>query len=352
MRDLNIKEIEKLGESNLKYIGILDSSKKVLIYECEKHGLIKQRFDVHIKNNKKCTKCPRVKNLYTKEYIEKLISKRDIKYKTILNDDDVYGVLDKITLICEKHGYFKQSIHNHFNIGNNCPKCIIRKPVKLNDDFLRKIKNNGIDIIEYNGYRKDSKFKCEKHGIFDKKFENVKKYGCTECYNEKQKIINKLDFIKNSKNKWMGIIDFDYDNMIYNGMRNKMKIYSNETGWIEQNAQNHLNGFLPKSSSGELVIKHILEKLNINYVEQKTFEDCKNIIKLRFDFYLPEINTCIEFNGIQHYKPIDFFGGNDRFRKQIINDNIKIDYCKDNNIKLIIISYKDCIKTKIKEIIC
>ena len=351
MRDLNTKEIEKLGESELKYIGILESSKKVLIYECEKHGIIKQRFDVHIKNKKKCTKCPRVKKTYTVEYIENLISKRDIKYKAILNND-VYGVLDKITLICEKHGEFKQSIHNHFNIGNNCPKCIVRKPIEINEKFINQIEDNGIEVIKYNGYRKLSKFKCKSHGFFEKSVENVKKYGCTECYNEKRKNNNKIDFIKNSKAKWSHMIDFDYDNIIYNGMRSKMKIYSKSTGWIEQIAQNHLNGFLPKSSSGELVIKSILENLNINYIREKTFEDCKNVIKLRFDFYLPDINTCVEFNGIQHYKPIEFFGGIERYKSQIKNDNIKQKYCIDNNIKLIVISYKDCISEKINEILC
>ena len=44
-------------------------------------------------------------------------------------------------------------------------------------------------------------------------------------------------------------------------------------------------------------------------------------------------NICIEFNGKQHYEPIDFFGGVDRFEKQQINDNIKVNYCNDNNIK-------------------
>jgi hypothetical protein len=81
-----------------------------------------------------------------------------------------------------------------------------------------------------------------------------------------------------------------------------------------------------------LIIKNILNSRNIIYTEQKTFDDCKNVYKLRFDFYLPESNMCIEFNGIQHYKPIDFFGGLDRLEKQRINDNIKANFCKQNNI--------------------
>ena len=42
-----------------------------------------------------------------------------------------------------------------------------------------------------------------------------------------------------------------------------------------------------------------------------------------FDFYLPELNTCIEFNGLQHYTPITYFGGENEFNKLKIRDEIK-----------------------------
>ena len=50
------------------------------------------------------------------------------------------------------------------------------------------------------------------------------------------------------KMKWGGLINFDYKKLVYNGMSKKMKIYSDDTGWIEQVAQNHINGFLPKTA--------------------------------------------------------------------------------------------------------
>jgi hypothetical protein len=70
-------------------------------------------------------------------------------------------------------------------------------------------------------------------------------------------------------------------------------------------------------------------------------ENCKNKLTLPFDFYLPEFNLCIEYNGIQHYKPVNNFGGSERFLNQIKNDNIKKKYCDNNNIKLLIIKYND-----------
>lgn len=62
---------------------------------------------------------------------------------------------------------------------------------------------------------------------------------------------------------------------------------------------------------------------------------------MRFDFYLPDHNTCIEYDGIQHFKIIEYFGGRSGFMKQKHRDKIKNNYCKENNIKLLRISYND-----------
>jgi hypothetical protein len=67
----------------------------------------------------------------------------------------------------------------------------------------------------------------------------------------------------------------------------------------------------------------------------------KTKYKLAFDFYLPEQNICIEYNGIQHYEPIKYFGGIEEFDKRIERDKIKIEYCKKNNIRLIVIKYNE-----------
>lgn len=85
---------------------------------------------------------------------------------------------------------------------------------------------------------------------------------------------------------------------------------------------------------------------NIIFETQKKFNDCRNIYCLPFDFYLPIQNILIEFDGEQHFKPIRFNGiANEiALKKYLItkrNDEIKNQYCLDNNIKLIRISYKE-----------
>ena len=83
--------------------------------------------------------------------------------------------------------------------------------------------------------------------------------------------------------------------------------------------------------------------LNIKYIEQYKFDDCIYKDKLIFDFYIPSLNTCIEYDGEGHYKPFRFNKDKETMQKKLeetqIRDAIKTQYCKDNNIKLIRIPY-------------
>lgn len=84
----------------------------------------------------------------------------------------------------------------------------------------------------------------------------------------------------------------------------------------------------------------VLITQNLNIQVQK--------INLFFDFFIPEINCCIEYDGIKHFKPIDRFGGIEEFEKVKIKDKIKDEYCRKNNIHLIRINYLDNIEEKLK----
>lgn len=89
-----------------------------------------------------------------------------------------------------------------------------------------------------------------------------------------------------------------------------------------------------QESKGEKKIRNYLELNNVNFTPQYRFEKCKDKYTLPFDFYLIDYNIVIEYDGEGHYK--DIYGNlTDRQNK----DNIKTNYCKENNIKLIRIPY-------------
>lgn len=106
-------------------------------------------------------------------------------------------------------------------------------------------------------------------------------------------------------------------------------------------------GLCMNMSLQEEKIANILKDLNIDFIQEKTFEDCINPDtkrKLRFDFYLPTLNLLIEYDGEQHfhyreeaflqYTKKDFLDTQKR-------DKIKNQYCIEKNIRLIRIPYTE-----------
>lgn len=106
------------------------------------------------------------------------------------------------------------------------------------------------------------------------------------------------------------------------------------------------------TSGGELKIKQILEEHNIKYETQKTFSSCifqDTNQKARFDFYLPDYNILIEYDGQQHFKEVEIFS--DSLEKIQQHDDYKNNWCKENNILLIRIPYTKYSSLTIKDLI-
>ena len=100
---------------------------------------------------------------------------------------------------------------------------------------------------------------------------------------------------------------------------------------------------------GETIIAKILNTLNINYEPQKTFDDLRDINILSYDFYVPDQSILIEYQGLQHYEPVDYFGGDNKFFIQQKHDKLKSDYAKDHGYTLIAVSYTEDTFSKIKK---
>lgn len=109
-------------------------------------------------------------------------------------------------------------------------------------------------------------------------------------------------------------------------------------------------------SKGEEKIINLLRQFNFIFKTQVKLENCisKKGYPLRFDFGIYDKNEklicLIEYNGCQHYKKTEFWGFNDNFEERIERDLIKKNYCKKNNIPLIIIPYTHFKKLTIKDL--
>lgn len=100
-----------------------------------------------------------------------------------------------------------------------------------------------------------------------------------------------------------------------------------------------------RRSSGEIKIKQILDENHIKYIEQYRFDDCRNINPLPFDFAIFDNNnvliSLIEYQGDIHFKTTSGWNDEQHLSSLQKRDEIKKQYCKKNNIKLIEIPYTD-----------
>lgn len=110
-------------------------------------------------------------------------------------------------------------------------------------------------------------------------------------------------------------------------------------------------------SKWELFIADFLQSINVSFKKEKRFNDCRNksgTDMLPFDFYLIDYNILIEYDGEHHFRPLQHWGGEEKFKTTQENDKIKNNYCNVNNIKLLRLPYtltEDQIKQKILNIL-
>lgn len=101
-----------------------------------------------------------------------------------------------------------------------------------------------------------------------------------------------------------------------------------------------------KFSKGERAIENVLNELGVIYVRQFIFDDCKDFRTLPFDFYLPKLNSIIEYDGEHHYMPVNFNGISEEaaefnYERTVRHDKIKNEYCEMNGISLLRIPYSE-----------
>jgi len=277
----------------------------------------------------------------------------------IHNNEFDYSLVDyknnktKVKIICKKHGVFEQRPDDHSN-GRGCNICggSNNKSKNIFIEESNIVHNNRFDysLVDYKNNKTKVKIICKKHGVFEQTPTcHLKGNNCIYCSglskNTKNEIVKKSIQVHGDK--------YDYSLVDYKNNHTKIKIICKIHGIFEQTPKTHIykKYGCPKcnDSKGEIEIKRILESYNILYETQKTFKNCKYKSLLKFDFYLPKYNCCIEYDGQQHFKPLKFFGGIDEFKKTQIRDKIKNKYCKDENINLLRIKYNDEIMLKIKK---
>ena len=219
------------------------------------------------------------------------------------------------------------------------------------EEFIQKAKEvhgNKYDysLVDYKNAKTKVKIICPIHGEFEQKpNDHLNKRGCRKCGYEKNIKNNSItteEFIKRAKEVHGDKYDYSLVDKSITTHKN-IKIICPIHGEFEQIAWNHLCGhgcsICSKKvySKGEKNIRNFLLNNNIDFQQQKTFEDLKDKYKLSYDFYIPSKNLLIEYNGEQHYKKSSF--KHHDLKMQRHHDWLKRKYAKKNNIELLTIPY-------------
>jgi len=271
-------------------------------------------------------------------------------------DHVVINKQQPVAIWCYNHnGLFHQKPADHLS-GRGCNIC--RKSRQKTDAEWKEafgIKHdNKYDYSRANNIKAKHKLPiiCPTHGLFEQEAtSHLGGCGCPTCGFEAGADIRRVtneEFKEQSTHVHAGRYLYPRTDYIRRDLN--VIITCREHGDFQQLPGNHLAGkgcSKCRLSSGEREISRYLTELGIQFEEQKRYNDCRNILPLPFDFYIPEYNALIEFDGIQHSEPRERFGGEDGFAKTVINDGIKNRYAAANNIKLLRIRYDANVETAI-----
>lgn len=260
----------------------------------------------------------------------------------------------KIKFKCKKDNFEWETSPRYILIKKHgCPKC--GKSLKLDTNIFKEQMleiNPNIEILgEYVNSDTPIRVRCKECNYFwnSRPYHLKNNKGCPKC------AIKKLS-LKNSKNledfkKELKIINPNIEIIgEYKNEKTKIKYKCLKCGKLsEATPDNLLRGRgcpYCATSKGEEKIKKWLEFNHFDYIKEYKFNDCKDKRALPFDFYLPTLNKIIEFDGPHHFIPIrygniDINTAKNKLKEVQKRDKIKDEYCKNNNIDLLRISYRD-----------
>jgi very-short-patch-repair endonuclease len=251
---------------------------------------------------------------------------------------------DKVIITCRIHGDFIVIPNRHLCYKRGCPYCSGHN--KTTSQFIAESKSIHGDSFtyektEYTTQNNKVIVTCKEHGDIsvrpDGHLRGSKCPYCAKCGKR-----TKQDFIDAAKE--MHGDEYCYSKCVYTNRRTPVTVICSDHGPFSVMPTAHKKGQgCPRcrASRGEKRIMRELTKRNISYEFQAKFKTCKTNRTLPFDFLLPESRLLIEYDGIQHHKPMKIFGGSDRFERTQYIDNFKTEWSNENGYTLVRIPYWD-----------
>ena len=344
--------IENHGDKYDYSKSIYINMKTPVLISCPIHGEFKQKPMIHL-NGGECPRCSKVKLGDSMSYSQEEFIKKCSK---IHNNKYDYSLVkynrstDLVTIICPEHGKFTQKAAFHL-AGKGCKKCgILSASSKTSlgkNTFVSKAKiihgdKYIYDDVIYVNSKDNVKVICKEHGPYlTIPNSHLRGSGCPKC-GRIQAAISKTftneEFIKRAKE--IHNDKYDYSLVKYINWRKKVTIICPKHGEFTQSPNSHLSG----SGCPKCILKSqmmLFEKLTSIFKNECFSWEYKTswLGKLRIDICIEKHKIAIEYDGEQHFHPINHFGGEAKFKKLIKNDALKERLCEENGFKLFRIKY-------------
>lgn len=284
---------------------------------------------------------------------EQFVNELKIKNPNIKPLTKYISAHTKINCKCIKHDYEFEYTPANLLAGKGCYLCCLnkkrQKKVYSNDKFLEILKSKSPHIIPLETYY-DSKtaIKCLcsicGYTWSPTGATLLRGEGCPKCVKKAKKNteIFKSEVFELEGDEYCVLSEYINANteilMRHNKCGNEYLVSPHR--FLSGNRCNKC-----RESKGEKKIRNYLDNHHYVYEREYVFDDCKNKRHLFFDFVIfknegkDKILFCLEFNGLQHYKPVNFFGGLKQWEYQKYLDSLKAEYCKQKGINLVVIHY-------------
>lgn len=335
-RDVFINNAIKLHNNKYDYskVEYNGNGAKVCII-CPIHGEFWQSTTSHLQGCG-CPKCAN-KNRSLEEIIEIARQVHGDKYDySLINTSNAS---EKIEIICKNCGrHFWMSLASHISSKHGCKFCSHRSYSYTTEEFVeraKKIHGGKYDYskVKYKDKKSKVKILCPIHGEFEQSPEkHLIGQGCPKCAKNHKK--DNATFIERA----LAIHGdtYDYSKVKYINSELKVCIICPKHGEFEQTPHQHLEG-------GRCPIcakSHNRNEQNLYRLITKYFKNAKYQYKDKWlkgqslDIFIPDLNVGVEYQGIQHFKPIKYFGGQEKFDYTVKKDKQKFETAQKNGVKI------------------